>query len=137
MFENKLGYLGRVANHTPMTAVADLLQQPATARFPRAARAADSAYLQLANPKRRALVRAIGLGEVSVRELRARYGVSWGSVQGDLRELVRAGYVVAQGAGAEEVFYLDLGAFPLGMLEHVVDVPPRRAQPRVALRRAA
>ena len=120
-----------------MTAVADLFNQPATARLPLEVRAADSAYVQLANPKRRALVRAIGLGEVPARELRARYGASWGSVQPDLRALVRGGYILTEGAGADEVLCLDLGAFPLGMLEHVVDLPVWRARPRETLRRAA
>lgn len=120
-----------------MIAVADLLQQPATSRFPLPGRAVDRVYVQLADPKRRALIRAIGLGEVPVRDLRARYGASWGSVQGDLRELVRGGYVLVEGGGADEVYCLDLGAFPLGMLENLVDLPARRARRGAALRRAA
>ena len=121
-----------------MLAVADLLQsQPAAARFPLGGTAADNVYVQLASPKRRALIRAIGLREVPVAELRARYGHSWGSVQADLRALVAGGYVLTEGLGVDEVLCLDLGAFPLGMLENLVDLPARGLRRRPALRVAA
>ena len=120
-----------------MLAVADLLQQPSVARFPLEVKAADNVYVHLADPKRRALIRAIGLGEVPAVELRARYGASWSSVQADLRALVAAGYVLTEGLGADEVLCLDLGAFPLGMLENLVDLPARGLRRRPALRVAA
>lgn len=120
-----------------MLAIADLLQQPSSSRFRVSGKAADAVYVHLACPKRRALIKAIGLGEVPVGELRARYGQSWGSVQGDLRALVGAGYVLTDGLGADEVLCLDLGAFPLGMLENLVEVPQRRVLRREVARVAA
>ena len=120
-----------------MLSVADLLQPAPTPRSPTGATAADGVYARLADPKRRALVRAIGLGEVPVRELRARYGRSWASAQSDLRALVNGGYVLSRGLGPDEVLCLDLGAFPFGMLENLVDVPAARRPRRAALRAAA
>ena len=120
-----------------MISVANLLQPAPAARFPTGAKAADGVYAQLADPKRRALVRAIGLGEVPARELRGRYGQSWASAQAHLRALVNGGYVLSRGLGADEVLCLDLGAFPLGMLENLVDVPAVRRPRRAAFRAAA
>ena len=93
-----------------MTAIADLLA-PTQARIPVAVNPCDTAYLHFTNPKRRALVRAIGFEGVTEGYLRQAYGPSWGAVQGDIRALLSAGLIRIEGDGKRQLYSLDLTAF--------------------------
>lgn len=120
-----------------MLAIADLLA-PAASRFPAAAQAAEDsglgAYAHLSQPKRRALVKAIGFETVTESHLRRAYGPSWKAVQADLRALVADGLIVSRGFGRLVTYHLDLGSFPAGLLEGLL---PKVSYARPALRRAA
>ena len=72
----------------------------------------EAVYLHLAQPKRRALLRRIGLDEVSAHTLRAEYGRSWSTVQPDLRALVAGGLIEVTEREGRELFRVDLSAFP-------------------------
>ncbi len=102
-----------------MVAIADLFDS-AHARVPVAVRTADMIVVHLANPKRRALIRAIGYAEVSESYLRALYGPSWPDVQADLRVLLDAGVIIAHGIGATSSYSLHLGSFPVAVLDNVL-----------------
>ena len=94
-----------------MTAIGDLLQ-PASSRLPFSVRPAEPILVHLSQPKRRALIRAIGFDEVPEAYLKASYGVSWGAVQADLRALVTAGVIVVRERGGRPHYHLDLSRFP-------------------------
>lgn len=93
-----------------MTAIADLLA-PAQARIPVAVNPRDTAYLHFTDPKRRALVRAIGYEGVTEGYLRQAYGPSWGAVQRDIRALLAEGLILIEGVGKRQLYSLDLTAF--------------------------
>ena len=99
-----------------MTAIADLLA-PVRSRSFGPVTTASNALVHLANPKRRALLRAIGYEEVPVMYVRALYGPSWAAVQTELRALVDAGLVLESGIGRESRLSLHLPAFPEGMID--------------------
>lgn len=102
-----------------MTSIATLLQDSSRTTTAPAA-ATQVSFVHLANPKRRALIRAVGYNAVPVGYLRSLYGPSWGAVQADLRALVAAGVLECDGLGNKAVFTLRLSAFPTGMLEGVL-----------------
>jgi len=93
-----------------MTAIADLLA-PSQARIPVVVNPRDTAYLHFTDPKRRALVRAIGFEGVTEGYLRQAYGPSWGALQSDIRALLKAGLITIEGAGNSQLYSLDLTAF--------------------------
>lgn len=94
-----------------MTAIGDLLQ-PASSRLPFGVRPAQPILAHLAQPKRRALIRAIGFDEVPEAYLKSSYGPSWGAVQADLRALVGEGVIVIRDLSSRPHYHLDLSAFP-------------------------
>ena len=109
-----------------MTAIADLLA-PSQARIPVVVNARDTAYLQFADPKRRALVRAIGFEGATEGYLRQVYGPSWGAVQGDIRALLNAGLITISTDGRRELYSLDLTAFSPELLNGLLgNSQPRR-----------
>lgn len=97
-----------------MVAVGDLLQ-PAQSRLPQSLRPAEPVLVHLADPMRRALIRAIGTDVVQETYLKAAYGTSWGSVQPALRALVQSGLIEIRGTGAQASYQLDLSQFPRAM----------------------
>ena len=109
-----------------MVAIGDLLQ-PSQSRMPQSTQAAEPIYVHLADPIRRALLRAIGFETVAEGYLRASYGISWGSVQPALRALVRAGLIEISGTGAQTVYRLDLSQFPRSMSANLFGDLERRA----------
>ncbi len=109
-----------------MTAIADLLA-PTQARIPVAVNTRDTAYMHFTDPKRRALVRAIGFEGVTEGYLRQAYGPSWGSVQGDIRALLSAGLIRIDGDGKRKLYSLDLTAFAPELLNGLLgNNSPRR-----------
>lgn len=109
-----------------MTAIADLLA-PTQARIPVTVNPRDTAYLHFTNPKRRALVRAIGFEGVTEGYLRQAYGPSWGAVQGDIRALFAAGLIIIEGVGSRQLYSLDLTAFSGELLNGLLgNAQPRR-----------
>ena len=106
-----------------MVAIGDLLQ-PSTTRTPIAQSPAIAALVHLANPMRRALVRAIGYDSLPESYLRASYGPSWGAVQSDLRALVNEGMIVIDEDGH---YSLDLTAFPRTMASSMFSYAEARA----------
>ena len=97
-----------------MIAIGNLLQ-PSTSRLPAHLRPAQPILVHLSQPKRRALIRAIGFDEVPEAYLKASYGPSWGAVQADLRALVNAGVIEIREVGGRPHYHLDLSQFPRGM----------------------
>lgn len=97
-----------------MIAIGKLLD-PSTSRLPFRVRPAQPILVHLSQPKRRALIRAIGFEEVPESYLKASYGVSWGAVQSDLRALVDAGVIEIREVGGRPHYNLDLSQFPRSM----------------------
>ena len=111
-------YLSRRSTLPPsMTALSDLLQATPRSITPTSTAAA---FIHIVNPKRRALIRAIGFEDVSVGYLRTLYGPSWGAVQADLRALVDAELIEVSGMGMQARFSLDLSNFPPGVLNGIL-----------------
>lgn len=98
-------------NLSVMLSIGELLQ-PTQTRLPLSSRPAESVYVHLADPIRRALLRAIGFDAVHENYLKAAYGTSWGSVQPALRALVQGGFIEICGIGAQTTYQLDLSQFP-------------------------
>ena len=102
------------AKNTVMIAVAEVLN-PSQSRLPINRRPAEMVLVHLSQPRRRALIRAVGFGEVPEAYLKAAYGASWGDVQHDLRTLLRAGILVCREINGRAHYHLDLSAFPQQM----------------------
>ena len=98
-----------------MIAIGNLLDTTSPSRLPVHLRPAQPILVHLSQPKRRALIRAIGMDEVPETYLKASYGVSWGAVQSDLRALVAAGVVAIRDLNGRPHYHLDLSQFPRQM----------------------
>ncbi len=97
-----------------MIAIAELLD-PSQSRLPINQRPVEPILVHLSQPRRRALIRAIGFDQLPEAYLKASYGASWGDVQHDLRALVNAGVVIIQDLNGKAHYHLDLSAFPRTM----------------------
>ncbi len=97
-----------------MIAIAELLN-PAQSRLPINQRPVEPILVHLSQPRRRALIRAIGFDQLPEAYLKMTYGASWGDVQHDLRILVQSGIIVVEDLNGKPHYHLDLSAFPRTM----------------------